>query len=213
MAALYTMTAQNTQAWSWCSYILVYVNTNNYMLAGTTRICQSDTRHQLPDTPLPVRVGYARLAVDMPKWLFAMQTLSLKLLQTCFPSGLTTPWPLFLQFYKIPSIPTVFRRHEQAKKREYRDRIREVECASFTPLVFATTGGMGREATAFYKRLADLISTYNNSMYSTTMAWIRCTLSSLLRSAVMCMRGSRSSSHWVPDASLELGVAESRLSY
>ena len=71
--------------------------------------------------------------------------------------------------------------------------------ASFTPLVFATTGGMGREATAFYKRLADLLANKNNVAYSTTMAWMRCSLSfSLLRSAVMCIRGSRSSS----DASL-----------
>jgi len=32
----------------------------------------------------------------------------------------------------------------------YADRIREVEQASFTPLVFVTTGGMGREAVVFY---------------------------------------------------------------
>ena len=87
------------------------------------------------------------------------------------------------------------------------------EMASFTPLIFATTGGMGREATAFYKRLADLMAVKNSAPYSTTLAWMRCTLSfSLLRSAVMCMRGSRSSSHRVPVASLELGVAESHLS-
>ena len=35
------------------------------------------------------------------------------------------------------------------KKREYADRIREVEQVSFTPLVFVTTGGMGREAVVF----------------------------------------------------------------
>ena len=117
------------------------------------------------------------------------------------------------QSYRHSSIPSLYRRHEQTKKREYGDRIREVENGSFTPLVFATTGGMGREATLFYKRLADQISKKNNTTYCKTMAWIRCTLSfSLLRSAVMCIRGSRSTSHRVPNASLELGVAESRLS-
>ena len=35
-------------------------------------------------------------------------------------------------------------------KREYGDRVREVKQASFTPLVFATTWGMGREATVFF---------------------------------------------------------------
>ena len=117
------------------------------------------------------------------------------------------------QSYRHSSISSLYRRHELAKKREYGDRIREVENGSFTPLVFATTGGMGREATLLYKRLADKISEKKNTMYSKTMAWIRCTLSfSLLRSAVMCIRGSRSTSHRVPNASLELGVAESRLS-
>ena len=44
------------------------------------------------------------------------------------------------------------------KKREYGDRVWEVEPASFTPLVFSTTGGMGREGTVFYRRLANLLA-------------------------------------------------------
>ena len=51
---------------------------------------------------------------------------------------------------------SAYRRHEQAKKREYGQRIREVERGVFTPLVLSTTGGMGREVTTFYKRLADM---------------------------------------------------------
>ena len=62
------------------------------------------------------------------------------------------------QSYRQSSISSLYRRHEQAKKREYGDRIREIENGSFTPLVFATTGGMGREATMFYRRLADQVS-------------------------------------------------------
>ena len=38
-----------------------------------------------------------------------------------------------------------YRKHETAKKREYAQRIREVEHCVFTQLVFSTTGGMGRE--------------------------------------------------------------------
>ena len=48
---------------------------------------------------------------------------------------------------------SIYRRHEPTKNWEYRQRIREVECGVFTPLVLSTTGGMGREATTFYKRL------------------------------------------------------------
>ena len=51
---------------------------------------------------------------------------------------------------------SLFRRHELEKKREYGDRVRSVECGSFTPLVFSTFGGLGRKATIFYSRLADL---------------------------------------------------------
>ena len=40
------------------------------------------------------------------------------------------------------------------KKRQYDQRIRDVEHSTFTPLVLSTTGGMGRAATTFYRRLA-----------------------------------------------------------
>ena len=57
--------------------------------------------------------------------------------------------------YRHSSIPAVYRRHELQKKREYGERVREVELASFTPLVFGTTGGMGKEAVIFYCHQAD----------------------------------------------------------
>jgi len=59
--------------------------------------------------------------------------------------------------YCQTQISSLFRRHELEKKREYGDRIRNVEFASFTPLVFSTFGGLGREATIFYSCLADLL--------------------------------------------------------
>ena len=73
------------------------------------------------------------------------------------------------QSYHHSSIHSLYRKHEQIKKREYGNRVREVEYASFTPLVLATSGGMGREATMFYKRLADTLSTKNNAHYSTML--------------------------------------------
>ena len=45
--------------------------------------------------------------------------------------------------YRNLTIPSIYRCHEQEKKREYGDHVHEVEKASFTPLVFATTGGYG----------------------------------------------------------------------
>ena len=52
------------------------------------------------------------------------------------------------------SLSSVYRKHEQEKRRQYDQRVREVEQATFTPLVLSTTGGMGRGATTFYRRLA-----------------------------------------------------------
>ena len=111
------------------------------------------------------------------------------------------------QSYHNTSIPSVYRRHEQQKKREYGDRVREVELASFTPLVFSTTGGMGKEAVTFYRRLAELLSRRNTITYSSSLAWLRFLLYfSLLISATMCIRGSRSISYRSSDASPELGL-------
>ena len=43
------------------------------------------------------------------------------------------------------SLQAVYRRHEQEKKRQYDQRVREVEHATFTPLVLSSTGGMGKQ--------------------------------------------------------------------
>ena len=92
------------------------------------------------------------------------------------------------------SLQACYRNHENAKKRAYDQRIREVEHGTFTPLVFSCTGGMGRAAVTTYKRLAALIAAKKDESYSATMGWIRCRLSfSFLRTAVMCLRGARSS--------------------
>ena len=48
-----------------------------------------------------------------------------------------------------------YRKHEKTKKREYAERVREVERGVFTSIVLSTTG---REATTFYRSLADGIS-------------------------------------------------------
>ena len=79
------------------------------------------------------------------------------------------------------------------KTRKYDQRIREVEHASFTPLILSCTGGLGPQATTSYKRLASLLSAKWNQAYSLTIMWLRCRLAySLLRSSVMCIRGARS---------------------
>ena len=69
-----------------------------------------------------------------------------------------------------------------------------MECGVFTPLVFSTTGGMGREATTFDKRLADMLAQKQQTPYPVVISWLRCKLSFAgVRSSIMCIRGTRSS--------------------
>ena len=114
--------------------------------------------------------------------------------------------------YRNTSISALYRQHKMAKKREYHDRVREVEYAAFTPLVFSTSGGMGKETAIAYKHLAGLLAEKRKTQYSITLAWMRCTVSfALIRSAMMTIRGSRSHVCRQQNSDIELGCRESGL--
>ena len=110
-------------------------------------------------------------------------------------------------------LQTVYRKHEQQKKRAYEQRTREIEHASFSPLVLAATGGLAREATIFYKRLASMLSSKWDQTYSSTLCWLRCRLAfSLLCSSIQAIRGARSSrGHPVRSTAIDLVNSEARL--
>ena len=81
---------------------------------------------------------------------------------------------------------------EESKKRTYNQRIIQVEKASFTPLVFSTTGGMAPESTRFHRRLAELISMKTKEEYSHVMNHLRTRLRiTLLKSTLIALRGER----------------------
>ena len=92
------------------------------------------------------------------------------------------------------SCPTPTSAMKTKKKRAYDQRVQEVEHATFTPLVFSATGGLGIQANTFYKRLASLLAEKWDHPYSSTLCWLRCRLGfSLLRSSILSIRGARSS--------------------
>ena len=77
--------------------------------------------------------------------------------------------------YRSRGLQSLYRKFESDKKREYSERINVVEHGSFTPMVFSALGQIAM------KRNGHL------------MSWMRCYLSfSLARSAIRCVRGSRS---------------------
>ena len=100
---------------------------------------------------------------------------------------------VFNPSYRRTAISSLYRKFERDKQRMYEQHIRDVEMGSFTPLVFYTFGGMGTAATTAYKRLVSLLAAQRNQDYGNVVSWIRCSASfSLLRSAVICLRGARS---------------------
>ena len=89
---------------------------------------------------------------------------------------------------------SLYHRLEKEKQRKYEQRIRDVEMGYFTSLVFSTFGGMSTISNIFFKRLASLLADKKDMSYSVVMSWLRCRVSfSLLRSAIDCLRGARSS--------------------
>ena len=90
------------------------------------------------------------------------------------------------------SIEQLYAENEMEKKCEYNQRIMQVERATFTPLVFSTSGGMARECTKFHKKIAELVAIKTKEDYSKVMNHIRTRIRfTLLRSTLLAVRGIR----------------------
>ena len=87
----------------------------------------------------------------------------------------------------------IYKKHENDKKRQYAQRVMEIEQGTFTTLVFMTTGGMADERVKYHSRLAELIAKKKGESYSSAISWIRAKVSfAIVRSAILWLRGSRS---------------------
>lgn len=115
------------------------------------------------------------------------------------------------------TLDAAHRRNEQEKNRAYEERIQNVDQGSFTPVVFTTAGGMGPRAQSFYARLAETLADKKQQPRSSVVAWMRCRLSfSLLRSALVCLRGTRSpapKTTRIADLDFEATVVDSRINH
>ena len=86
----------------------------------------------------------------------------------------------------------MYKTHETRKKASYNARVLEIERGTFTPIVFSTTGGMGMEAQALFKRVAERMSRKTGQRYSETIGFIRKRLRfDLLRTTIIALRGFR----------------------
>ena len=89
-------------------------------------------------------------------------------------------------------LPALYAQNEAEKKAAYNDRVLNVENATFTPLVFATTGGMGMESSRFFKKVAEMLAGKRKEQVSCVLAYVRTRLRfALLRATLVAVRGVR----------------------
>ena len=111
----------------------------------------------------------------------------------------------FASSYLSSSLPALYRRHSKERKRQYEERINRVDCGSFTPMVAASTGGMCAEMQIALKFLASLLAEKRGEKYCDVMRLLRCRFAfAMARSALVCLRGSRSRYQGLPANSFDL---------
>ena len=108
------------------------------------------------------------------------------------------------QSYRNQSLEATFRSMENQKKRKYNTKIQDKEYGSFTPLIFSTNGGMSRETSIFISKLSEKIAEKRDTRKSDVISWIRRKyMFSIIRCAIICIRGTRSRRNYIPDSITE----------
>ena len=91
----------------------------------------------------------------------------------------------------------------------YNERILQIEHGTCTPLDFSISGSMGRECHTFYSKVCDLLSEKRDLPKSITMNWIRIKICfALLKSSLLCLRGSRTVCRKVAEFETDVVVSE-----
>jgi len=122
----------------------------------------------------------------------------------------------FARSYSEKTQASIMKTAEKAKMREYKQRILEVEHGDFNPLVFTTMGAMAPQCQVVIKRLAEKLSNKQGSNISVVTGWLRVRLSfALLRTSILCIRGSRRKkfTHTHTDTNADLAVSQARIAY
>ena len=86
----------------------------------------------------------------------------------------------------------MYKSHEEEKKQGYLPRVLQVEKGtfSFTPAVFSTSGGMGKDTDRLLRRMAERMSIKRGENYSSVVSFLRRRFRfDLLKTCVIAMRG------------------------
>ena len=75
--------------------------------------------------------------------------------------------------YLNATLPRHHEKNEKEKKRNYNNRVLQIEHRTFTPLVFSIYGSMEKECTKFYSRLPESLFDELKQSKSLTVNWLR----------------------------------------
>ena len=91
------------------------------------------------------------------------------------------------------NLESVFRSNEASKKRQYNNRVIQIEHGTFTPVVMSSFGGFGKETNIFVSKLVEKVAEKKGLERSLVASYIWTKVSfELIRAQVNCIRGSRS---------------------
>ena len=97
--------------------------------------------------------------------------------------------------YMGKDVNTIYKLNENEKKRNYNQRIIQVERATFTPLVFSTSGGMAPECTKYHRKIAEKIVMKTKEDYAQVINHLMMRLLfTLLWSTLIAVRGEQGKS-------------------
>ena len=98
----------------------------------------------------------------------------------------------FAASYSAKGISAAYNHHNKEKKREYSQRINQVERGTFTPLVFSSTGSCDKETTVVLKKTAGMVAEKTGQEYSHVFSLLRVRIAfDLIHSSLRCLRGTR----------------------
>ena len=107
------------------------------------------------------------------------------------------------------SLAKCFEKNEREKKRKYNQRIIQIEHGTFSPLIFTPYGGVSRETEHFTKTLSAKLAEKRDVPYATVINWMRSKISfALIRSAILCVRGTRNWKTLEPTSTANIELAE-----
>lgn len=99
----------------------------------------------------------------------------------------------FARTHKFLSPDKLYIKIANERRREYAERVQQVEDADFTPMIISSSGGMGKEMQMALKHLSNKLAGKKQLPYCQVVGFVRAMFSfEMMRMALICLRGSRS---------------------